>query len=186
MLARLDSALTATHLTSEPTMTLAPLPVRKGRASTAPPEEGPARTPTPAPAAAPAWPGTLTAEELVALAVTAAAKDPDVAAEQIFAAANGSRDLLSAAASVLIERLKLRSSDLEATLALRIIERALVRASYPDGPWRWARDLSPRRMRAVERRRRRAIRRRHGRPRLRDRLAWRSARKTGPTRYGDP
>jgi hypothetical protein len=122
--------------------------------------------PAPAPTAAPARPAPLPAEELVALSVAAGAKDPDVAAERVFAAADGSRDRLSAATSLLIHRLKLRSSDLEATLALRIIERALVRAPYPDGPWRWAHNLNPRRTRAVERRRRRTARRRRTGPRL--------------------
>ena len=109
--------------------------------------------------------GTLSAEALVAIAVAAGPADPAVAADRVYAAADGSRDRLNAAASLLIERLKRRSDDFEATLALRIVERALVRAPYPDGPWRWAQDLNPRRVRAAERRRRRAVRRRTGRTR---------------------
>jgi hypothetical protein len=166
-------------------MTAMPMPVREEipRAS---PEEAPSISPTkgPAPALAPAGTGPLPAEELVALAVAAGAADPGVAADRVYAAADGSRDRLSAAASLLIERLKLRSDDFEASLGLRIVERALVRAPYPDGPWRWAHDLDPRRVRAAKRRRRRAVRRRRSGPRLPDRGAWRRAwRRTRPTRY---
>jgi len=89
-------------------------------------------------------------------------------------AAEGSRARLSAAASILIERLKLRSDDFEATRALRIVERALARAPYPDGPWRWANDLNSRRVRATKRRRRRAARRRRTGPRLPSRARWRT------------
>jgi len=142
-------------------MTATTMPVRDGTPS-ASPEEAPVlgSTTAPAPARAPAGPGPLSAEELVALAVADASADPAVPADRVYAAADGNRDRLSAAASLLIERLKRRSDDFEATLALRIVERALVRAPYPDGPWRWAHDLNPRRVRAAERRRRRAIRRR--------------------------
>jgi hypothetical protein len=152
-------------------MTLAPSPVREETPRATPPGAAPAVTPTPAPApaAAPARSGPLPAEELVALAVAAGTEEPDVAAARVLAAADKSRDRLSAARSLLIHRLKVRSSDLEATLALRIVERALVRAPYPDGPWRWAQSLSPKRRRAVERRRRRAVRRRRTGPRLPDR-----------------
>jgi len=110
------------------------------------------REPTPAPAR----PGPLTAEGLVALAVSVAPADLDVATDLVYGAADGSRGRLTAACSLLIHRLKRRSDDFEATLALRILERALVRTPHPDGPWRWADNLSPRRVRAVERRRRRA------------------------------
>jgi hypothetical protein len=164
-------------------MTLTRLPVRDESPS-APSGEAPAITPTPAPAPpTPAGPGPPSAEELVALAVAAGPTDPGVAGDPEYAAADGSRARRCAAASLLIERLKLRSDDFEATLALRIVERALVRAPYPDGPWRWAHALSPRRMRAAERRRRRAVRRRRTGPRLPDRGAWRSAwRRTRPAR----
>jgi hypothetical protein len=66
-------------------------------------------------------------------------------------------ECLRRARSVLIRRLRLRSDDFEATLALRIVERALAAAPHPDGPWRWQQQLNPRRTRAV---RRRAARRR--------------------------
>ena len=118
--------------------------------------------------------GALTAEKLLAVALAAATEDPDVAADAVFAGAHGRRDTLSAAASLLIQRLKLRSDDQAASLALRIVEKALVRAPYPDGPWRWAENISPRRQRSADRRRRRAIRRRRAGPRLPNRAVWRS------------
>jgi len=137
------------------------------------PDVRPAAVPVSAPeTGAPS--GTRTAEELLAVAVAAAAEDLDVAADTVFAAADGRRDSLSAAASLLIQRLKLRSDDLEASLALRIVEKALARAPYPDGPWRWAENISLRRQRNADRRRRRAIRRRRAGPRLPDRAVWRS------------
>ena len=147
-------------------MTARTVPVRE-EPPWAPPREAPVLEPTTAPAAAraPAVSGPLSAEELVTMAVGAGPADPAVAADRVHAAADGSRDRLNAAASLLIGRLKRRSDDFEATLALRIVERALVRAPYPDGPWRWAHDLNPRRVRAAERRRRRAVRRRTGRTR---------------------
>lgn len=159
-------------------MTIATMPVRERTRCEAPPEDPPPLTPVPAPplAPAPAPPRpALSAEELVALAVAAGSEDPGVAADLVFAAAEGSRDRLSAACSLLVRRLKLRSDDVEATRALRILERALVRAPYPDGPWRWAHHLSSRRMRTAERRRRRAVRRRRSAPRLTNRAAWRLA-----------
>ena len=117
----------------------------------------------------------MTLTTLVAIAVAAGPGDPGPAADRVYAAAEGSRDRLSAAASLLIERLKLRSDDFEATLALRIVERALARTPYPDGPWRWANNLKPRRVRAIKRRRRRAVRRRRAGPRLPSRATTRSA-----------
>jgi len=144
-------------------MTATTIPVR---------EESPWASPEEAPAIGR---GPLSAEELVALTVAAEPADPGAAADRVYAAANGSRDRLTAAASLLIERLKLRSDDFEASLALRLVERALVRAPYPDGPWRWAHDLNPRLVRAAKRRRRRAVRRRRTGPRLPDRGAWRPA-----------
>lgn len=111
------------------------------------------------------------ADALVAQAVAAGTSDPRRAAERLLAAADCDRERLEPAASVLIERLKLRSNDFEATLALRIVERAIAAAPYPDGPWRWHHQLSPRRIRATRRRadrrrfrdgRRRAIRPRPG------------------------
>jgi hypothetical protein len=94
---------------------------------------------------------------LVAQAIAAGTTDPRRAAERLLAAADRDRQRLERAASLLIQRLKLRSDDVEATLALRIVERALAGAPYPDGPWRWHQRLSPRRIRAT---RRRAARRR--------------------------
>jgi hypothetical protein len=76
--------------------------------------------------------------------------------------AGRSRARLTTEASLLIDRLKRRSDDFEATLALRAVERDLARLPHPDGPWRWARDINPRRVRAARRRRRRAHRRRSG------------------------
>jgi hypothetical protein len=104
-------------------------------------------------------PGPASPEKLVALAV-AAGGNPDVTADVVFTAAHGRSDLLTAGASLLIQRLKLRSDDRDASLALPIMERALARAPYPDGPWRWAQNISPRRRRSAERRRRRELRRR--------------------------
>jgi hypothetical protein len=162
-------------------MTLTTLPIRE-ETTLAPPTEARA-VPTPAPAPpAPAGSGPRSPEELVALAVAAGPEDPGPAADRVYTAAQGSRARLSAAASVLIERLKLRSDDFEATLALRIVERALTRAPHPDGPWRWADDLNPRRVRATRRRRRRAVRRRRTGPRLPSRAgrpsAWPRVRRT--------
>ena len=155
-------------------MTPTTLPVREEKAP-APPTEAPAITPTPAPAPpAPAGPSPRSPEELVALAVAAGPEDPRPAADRVYRAADGSQARLSAAVSLLIERLKLRSDDFEATLALRIVERALARAPYLDGPWRWAHNLSHRRVRATKRRRRRAVRRRRAGPRLPNRATWRS------------
>ena len=97
------------------------------------------------------------ADALVAQAVAAGTADPRRAAERLLADADLDRERLERAASVLIQRLSLRSDDFEATLALRIVERALAAAPYADGPWRWQQRLSPRRIRAT---RRRAARRR--------------------------
>ena len=97
------------------------------------------------------------ADALVAQAIAAGTTDPRRAAERLLAAANRDRERLERAASALIQRLTLRSDDFEATLALRIVERALAAAPYPDGPWRWHQRLSSRRIRAT---RRRAARRR--------------------------
>ena len=94
---------------------------------------------------------------LVAQAIAAGTADPRRAAERLLTAADRDRERLERAASVLIQRLTLRSNDLKATLALQIVERALAAAPYPDGPWRWHQRLSPRRIRAT---RRRAARRR--------------------------
>ena len=96
-------------------------------------------------------------DALVAQAIAAGNADPRRAAERLLAAACQDRQRLERAASVLIRRLQVRSNDFEATLALRIVERALAAAPYPDGPWRWQQQLSPRRIRAT---RRRAARRR--------------------------
>lgn len=101
--------------------------------------------------------GPSDADALVVQAIAAGTTDPRRAAERLLTAAGRDRDRLERAASVLIQRLKLRSDDFEATLALRIVERALAAAPYPDGPWRWQQRLSPRRIRAT---RRRAARRR--------------------------
>lgn len=92
------------------------------------------------------------ADALVAQAIAAGTADPRRAAERLLAAAQGDRERLKRAASVLIQRLQLRSNDLEATLALRIVERAVAAAPYPDGLWRWHQRLSPRRIRATRRR----------------------------------
>lgn len=101
--------------------------------------------------------------------------DPWRAAERLFVAAGGSRDRLSRARLVLSERLHVRSDDSEATLALRIVERALAKAPYPDGPWRWQRELSPARIRAANRRRVKATRRAERARNLRRRATWRSS-----------
>jgi hypothetical protein len=93
----------------------------------------------------------------VAQAIAAGTTDPRQAAERLLAAADRDRERLELAASTLTQRLTRRSDDFEATLALRIVERALAAAPYPDGPWRWHQRLSPRRIRAT---RRRAARRR--------------------------
>jgi hypothetical protein len=154
-------------------MTVATQQVQVGTPWEAVPEGRPEIT-TLAPETAPESPGPLTAEELVALALAGGAEDPDIAADTVFAAAGGRRDRLSAAASLLIQRLTLRSDDLEASLALRIVERALVRAPYADGPWRWAQNISPRRQRSADRRRRRAVQRRRTGPPMPNRAAWRS------------
>jgi hypothetical protein len=108
------------------------------------------------------------AEALVAQAIAAGTADPRRAAERLLAAAGEDRARLERATSVLIRRLQLRSDDFEATLALRIVERALAATPYPDGAWRWQQRLSPRRIRAT---RRRAARRRFrdGRPNIRPR-----------------
>ena len=97
------------------------------------------------------------ADTLVAQAIAAGTTDPRRAAERLLAAADRDREGLELAASALVQRLTRRSDDFEATLALRIVERALAAAPYPDGPWRWQQRLSPRRIRAT---RRRAARRR--------------------------
>jgi hypothetical protein len=113
---------------------------------------------------------------LVTQAISADTEDPWRAAERLFVAAGGSRDRLSRARSVLCERLHVRSDDFEATLALRIVERALAQAPYPDGPWRWQRELSPARIRAANRRRVKATRRAERARSLRRRRAtWRSS-----------
>jgi hypothetical protein len=92
------------------------------------------------------------ADCLVAQATAAGTADPRRAAERLLATAHRDRERLGRAASVLIRRLQVRSDDFEATLALRIVERALAAAPYPDGPWRWQQRLSPRRIRATRRR----------------------------------
>lgn len=92
------------------------------------------------------------ADTLVAQAIAAGTTDPRRVAERLLAAAGRDRDRLERAASTLIQRLTIRSDDFEATLALRIVERALAAAPYPDGPWRWHQRLSPRRIRATRRR----------------------------------
>lgn len=117
--------------------------------------------------------GPLPAEALVAQAVAAGTGDPRRVAELLLAAAGGSRERLSGTRLILSERLHLRSDDLEATLAMRIVERALAQAPYPDGPWRWQQQLSPRRIRAFVRRRARQARRRSAHP-LRRRANWRT------------
>lgn len=97
------------------------------------------------------------ADTLVVQAIAAGTTDPRRAGEALLAAADRDPERLERAVSVLIQRLKFRSDDFEATLALRIVERALAAAPYPDGPWSWRQRLSPRRIRAT---RRRAARRR--------------------------
>lgn len=114
------------------------------------------------------------AEALVVHAILAGTEDPQRAAGELFVAADGSRDRLSRVRSVLSERLHLRRADVEATLALRIVERALAQTPYPDGPWRWQRELSPRRIRAANRRRAKATRRAERARHLRRRANWRS------------
>lgn len=116
--------------------------------------------------------GPVVGETLVAWAIEAGAADPAQAAEWLLVAADRRVEPLQAARSQLTRRLQMRSDDLEATMALRIIERALAGARHPDGPWRWQNDLSPRRVRAA---RRRAARRRR-RPAL---LEW-NEEATGP------
>lgn len=69
--------------------------------------------------------GRVPAEALVVHAIPAGTENPRRAARRLFVAADGSRDRLSRARSVLSERLHIRSADVEATLALRIVERAL-------------------------------------------------------------
>jgi hypothetical protein len=99
--------------------------------------------------ARPAGPVRVTPSDgdaLVAQAIVAGTAEPRPAAERLLAAAGRDREHLDRAASVLIQRLKLRSDDFEATLALRIVERALAATPYPDGPWRWHERLSPRRI----------------------------------------
>jgi hypothetical protein len=104
-------------------------------------------------------------ETLLARAIAAGAADPAQVAQRLLDAADRRVEPLRSARSTLTRRLQLRSNDFEATLALRIVERALAEARHPDGPWRWQNDLSPRRVRAA---RRRAARRRH-RPALLER-----------------
>ena len=112
----------------------------------------------------------LSAEALVTEAIAAGGADPGRAGERLLSAAGWDGKLLEEARSLLIRRLQARSNDLEATLALRIVERALQGAPLVDGPWRWQRQLSPRRIRAT---RRRAARRR-ARPRSGTRVQpWR-------------
>jgi hypothetical protein len=65
------------------------------------------------------------AAALVAQAIAAGTGDPRRAAERLLAAADRDQARLERAASLLIQRLKLRSNDFEATLSLRIVERAL-------------------------------------------------------------
>jgi hypothetical protein len=122
------------------------------------PKAGPRQATVPGPRPGrPALVALTDADALVAQAIAAGAADPRRPADRLLAAADRDRERLERAASVLIQRLTLRSNDLEATLALRIVERALAAAPYPDGPWRWHQRLSPRRIRAT---RRRAARRR--------------------------
>jgi hypothetical protein len=121
-----------------------------------------------------AFTGPVPAEALVVHAISAGTEDPRRAAGRLFVATDGSRDRLSRARSVLSERLHLRSDDAEATLALRIVERALAQTPYPDGPWRWQRELSPRRIRSANRRRAKATRRAERARHLRGRATWRS------------
>jgi hypothetical protein len=54
--------------------------------------------------------------------------------------------------SLLTRRLQLRSDDMEATLALQAVDRALAASPHRGGPWRWQQHLSPRRIRATRRR----------------------------------
>ncbi|HKY75215.1 MAG TPA: hypothetical protein VJS45_03675 [Acidimicrobiia bacterium] len=108
------------------------------------------------------------------MAIAAGDEDPVLAAGRLLAAAGASRERLERAHLILIERLRSHSNDFEATFALRIVERALDEAPYPDGPWRWQHELSPRRMRATRRRRARAIRRGRGGPHLQRRASWRA------------
>ena len=93
--------------------------------------------------------GVTAPDALVAQAIAAGTADPRRAAERLLWAAKGDRERLERAASALIQRLQLRSDDVEATLALRIVERAVAAVPYPDGPWRWHQRLSPRRIRAA-------------------------------------
>ena len=117
------------------------------------PKAGPRHESVPGPR--PGRPARVTppdADALVAQATAAGAADPRRAAERLLAAARGDRERLEQAASKLVQRLQLRSNDFEATMALRIVERAVAAAPYPDGPWRWHQRLSPRRIRATRRR----------------------------------
>lgn len=72
--------------------------------------------------------------------------------ERLLAPAGRDPQRLLRARSLLIRRIRLHRDDFEATNALRIVERALAAAPYPDGPWRWQHRLSPRRIRAARRR----------------------------------
>jgi hypothetical protein len=101
----------------------------------------------------------LNADTLVAQAMAAGSTDPRPAAERLLVTVGRSPERLGGARSILIRRLQIRSDDLEATLALRIIERAVADAPDPDGPWCWPLRLSPGRIRAPTWRRARAIRR---------------------------
>lgn len=118
----------------------------------------------------------------MAQAIAAGTADPGRAGERLLAAAGWDRERLERARSLLIRRLQVRSSDFEATLALRILERALQRAPDRDGPWRWQRQLSPRRLRATRRRAARRRTRSYGRRRTRGTAAGIRARR----RFGWP
>ena len=57
----------------------------------------------------------------------------------LLALAGDRREPLEVARAEMLRRLARRTDDFEATHALRLIEGALVKATQPDGPWRWSR-----------------------------------------------
>jgi hypothetical protein len=78
-------------------------------------------------------PGPVAGETLVARAIAAGAADPAQAAQRLLDAADRGVEPLRSARSTLTRRLQLRSDDFEATLALRIVERALAEARIRTG-----------------------------------------------------
>ena len=73
-----------------------------------------------------------------ALAPAHTPEDRERAIADLLDLAGARREPLEAVRGEFQRRLSRRSDDFDATHALRLVEGALVQATRPDGPWRWA------------------------------------------------